>query len=89
MKLYNIKSHYCRKHAAEFNGVKGQLRFDKIEQFKKSLSMQIVFHAYKKDIELVAEPNFKISEVILTVMMNSLRIVWSYSLDEYFQKRNV
>ena len=45
MKEYNIKRHYCTKHAAKFDGIGGQLQFDEIEQFKKSLSIQEVFHA--------------------------------------------
>ena len=32
MKEYNIKRHYCTKHAAKYDGIEGQLRFDKIEQ---------------------------------------------------------
>ena len=44
--------------------MKGQLRFDEIERFKKSLSMQEIFHTYEKDTELVIELNFEISEVI-------------------------
>ena len=35
MKEYNIKRHYCTKHASKFDDIVGQLRFDKIEQFKK------------------------------------------------------
>ena len=38
IKKYNIKHHYCTKHAAKFDGIKGQLWFDEIEQFKKCLS---------------------------------------------------
>ena len=52
------------KHAAKFNGIEGQLRFDEIEQFKKSLSMQEISHAYEKDAELVTKLIFEISEVI-------------------------
>ena len=55
MKEYNIKHHYCTKHPVKFDGIEGQLRFDKIEQFKKFSSMQEVFHAYEKYIELVEE----------------------------------
>ena len=40
MKERNIKRHYCTKHASKFDGIDGQLQFDKIEQFKKSLSTQ-------------------------------------------------
>ena len=61
MKEYNIKRHYCTKHSAKFDGIKGQLRFNEIEQFKKSLSMQKVFHANEKYIELVRELSFEIS----------------------------
>ena len=64
VKKYNIKRHYCTKNASKFYGIKGQLRFDKIEQFKKSLSMQEVFYAYAKDIELLTKLSFKTSEVI-------------------------
>ena len=49
--------------------------------------MQEVFHAYEKDTELVTELNFDISEVILTVMVNSLRIVWSCLLDMRPEKK--
>ena len=38
MKEYNIKRHYYAKYAAIFDGIEGQLRFDKM-QFKKSLGM--------------------------------------------------
>ena len=55
MKEYNSKRHHCKKHASKFNGIDGQLWFDKIEQFKKSLSMQKVFHAYEKDTELITK----------------------------------
>ena len=64
MKEYNIKRHYCTTHPAKFDGFEGQLWFDKIEQFKKSLSMQEMFHACKKDIGHVRELRFKILEVI-------------------------
>ena len=53
MKEYNIKHHYCTKHAAKFYGSEGQLRFDEIEQFKKSLSMQEVFTAHKNTLSLL------------------------------------
>ena len=53
MKEYNIKRRYCTKHASKFHGIDGQLRFDEIEQFKKSLSMQELFHAYKKTLSLL------------------------------------
>ena len=59
MKDYNIK-HYCTKR----DGTEAQLPFDEIEQFKKSLIMQEVFHAYEKDIKLVRELSFEISKVI-------------------------
>ena len=49
MKKYNIKHQYCTKHAVKFDGIEGQTRFDKMEQFKKSLTMHEVFHAYEKD----------------------------------------
>ena len=52
------------KDAAKVDRIECQLRFDKIEQFKKTLSMQKVFHAYKKDTKLVAEWNIEIFEVI-------------------------
>ena len=55
MKEYKLKHHYCTKHASKFNGIGGQLQFDKIEQFKKSLDMQKVFHAYEKDTELITK----------------------------------
>ena len=55
MKEYNLKRHYCTKHASKSDGIDGQLRFDKIEQFKKSSSMQKVFHKYEKDTELIAK----------------------------------
>ena len=58
MKEYNCtidKRHYCTKHAAKFDDIDGQLRFDKTEQFKKSLSMQKVFYAYEKDTELITK----------------------------------
>ena len=64
MKKYNVKRHYCKKHAAEFDGIEGQLRFDKIEKFKKSLSMQKVFHAHEKDKVLTTKLSFEIFEVI-------------------------
>ena len=64
MEEYNIKRHYCTKHAAEFDGIEGQLRFDKTKQFKNSLNMQEVFHAYVKDTELVTKLSFAIFEVI-------------------------
>ena len=64
MKEYNIKCHYCTKHPSKFDGIEGQLQFDKIEKFKKSSNMQDVFHAYEKDIELVKELSFEISKVI-------------------------
>ena len=63
MKEHN-KRYYCTKHPAKFDGIEGQLRFDEIEQFKKCLSMQEVFHAYEKYIELVKELSLEISEVI-------------------------
>ena len=44
IKEYNIKRHYCTKHAAKFDGIEGQICFDKIEQFKMSLSMQEIFY---------------------------------------------
>ena len=53
MKEYNLKRHYCTKHVSKFDGIDAQLLFDKIEQFKKSLSIQKVFHAYEKDTELI------------------------------------
>ena len=31
MKEYNIKRHYYAKHPVKFDGIKGKLRFDKIE----------------------------------------------------------
>ena len=40
MKKYNVRRHYCTKHVSKFVGIDGQLLFDKIEQFKKSLSIQ-------------------------------------------------
>ena len=43
MKEYKLKRHNCTKHTA----IDSQLRFDKIEQ----LSVQKLFHAYKKDTE--------------------------------------
>ena len=49
MKEYKLKHHYCTKHASKFNGIDGQL------QFKKSLDMQKVFHAYEKDTELITK----------------------------------
>ena len=55
MKEYNLKRHYCTKHASKSDAIDGQLRFDKIEQFKKSSSMQKVFHKYEKDTELIAK----------------------------------
>ena len=76
MKEY-IKRHYCTKHPAKFNGIKGQLRFVEIEQFKECSSMQKIFHAYEKYIEFFVELSFKVSEVIQekeklwpTVMIN-------------------
>ena len=91
MKEFNIKRHYCTKHAARYDDIEGQLRFDEIEQFKKSLSMQEVFHAYEKDAELVTKLSFEIiqKKKKLTVMVNSLRIIWRCSLAVRFQKRNV
>ena len=58
MKEYNLKRHYCTKHASKFDGINGQLRFDKIEQFKKSLSMQKVIHAYENDTELITRQKY-------------------------------
>ena len=55
MKVYNIKRQYYTKHAAEFDGIDGQLRFDEIQLLKKSLRMLEVYQSYKKDTELVAE----------------------------------
>ena len=55
MKEYNLKRHYCTKNASKFDGIDGQLRFDKIEQFEKSLSVQIIIHAYEKDSELITK----------------------------------
>ena len=55
MKEYNIKRHYSTKHAAKFDSIEGELRIDKIEQFKKSFIMQEVFHAYKKNSELITK----------------------------------
>ena len=55
MKKQNMKRHYCAKPANKFDGIDGQLRFDKTEQFKKSLSMQKVFHAYEKGTELITK----------------------------------
>ena len=55
MKEYNLKRHYCTKHVFKLDGIDGQLLFDKIEQFKKSLSIQKVFHAYEKDTELITK----------------------------------
>ena len=63
MKEY-IKRHYCTKHPAKFDGIEGQLRFVKIEQFRECSSMQEVFHAYEKYIEFVKQLSFEISEVI-------------------------
>ena len=57
---YKIKRHYCTKHASKFYGFEGQLRFDKIEQFKKFSSMHEVFYAYAKGTELVTKLSFKI-----------------------------
>ena len=48
-KEYNIKRHYCTKHAPEFDGIEGQIRFDEIEQFKKSLTMHEVINAYERN----------------------------------------
>ena len=31
-----MKSYYCTNHVAKFDGIEGQLQFDKMEQFKKS-----------------------------------------------------
>ena len=55
MKKYNVRRHYCAKHVSKFVGIDGQLLFDKIEQFEKSLSIQKIFHAYKKDTELITK----------------------------------
>ena len=61
MKEYNIahssneRIQYCTNHTVKFDGIEGQLRLDKIEQFKKSLSMQEAFYAYEKDTELVTK----------------------------------
>ena len=52
MKEYNIKRHYFTKYAAKFHDIEGQLRFDKIEQFNKSLSMHKVFYTYEKTLSL-------------------------------------
>ena len=60
IKEYNIKRHYCTKHAAKFDGILDQLRFDKIEQFKMFLSVKEVFCAYEKDSEPVSELKFDI-----------------------------
>ena len=65
IKEHNIKRHCFTKHAAKFDGIEGQLRFDEIEQFKKSLIMQEGLHAYEKDTELVTELNFEISQAIV------------------------
>ena len=65
MKEYNIKRHYCTKHAAKFDGNEGQLRFDKIEQFKMSLSMQELFHVHEKDTELTTKLSLEISKLNL------------------------
>ena len=69
MKEYNIKRHYCTKRPAKFDSIEGQLRFDEIEQFKKSLSMREEFHACEKNtmtelVRDVRELSFEISEVI-------------------------
>ena len=53
MKEYNIKRHYCTKRAAKFDGIKGQLEFDKIELFKKSLSLHEIFNAYETTLSLL------------------------------------
>ena len=57
-----IKRHYYTKHAAKFDSIGGQLRFDETEQFKKSLKVQEVFHAYEKYIELVTKLSFEVSK---------------------------
>ena len=44
MKEYNIKRQYCTEHLAKFDGLEVKLRFDKIEHFKKSFSVQEVFN---------------------------------------------
>ena len=55
MKKYNLMRHYCTKHVSKLVGIDGQLLFDKIKQFKKSLSIQKIFHAYEKDTELITK----------------------------------
>ena len=64
MKEYNIKRHYSTKHSASYDSIVDQLRVDKMQQLKKSLSKQQgIFHGYK-DTELGAKLSFKISEAI-------------------------
>ena len=53
MKEYNMKRHYCTKHPAKFDGIESQLRFDEIEQLKKSASMQAVFMHMKNTLSLL------------------------------------
>ena len=91
MKEYNIKRYYCTKHEVKFDGIEGQFRFDEIEQFKMSLSIQEVFHAHAKDNELITKLSFEISELIAEKEIvysdgEFIRIVWSCSPDVCFQK---
>ena len=52
MKEYNIEHYYCTKCAAKFANIEGQLQFDEMKQFKKSLNMHEIFNANEKTLSL-------------------------------------
>ena len=64
-KEYNIKRHYSTKHAVKFDNLTGQVRIDRVNLLKASVtSQQSYFKTAKLSSETATKISFLISEAI-------------------------
>ena len=65
MKEFNCKRHYETKHAAVYNELNGDLRRKKIEQLKKTLSVEQSFFTRKsQETKCLTRASCKVAQII-------------------------
>ena len=74
MEEYNIKRHYCTKHAAKFDDIKSQLWFDKVEQIQKSL-MFCIWYCFGQELDVgnTAQLVFQLSYLYFNIMCTLMK----------------
>ena len=65
LKEYNVRRHYERKHASKYGTLQGQMREDKVREFKKRLAgQQNLLKKATTEADISVHANYLVSKIL-------------------------